>query len=63
MSRNLRSGANKGFSFALGAGDSSNSDQEEESKVFMAPAPSRMRGKPTLGLIVESPKAVPSRQK
>ena len=26
MSRNLRSGANKGFSFALGAADSSDSD-------------------------------------
>ena len=59
MSRNLRSGANKGFSFALGAVDSSNSDQEEEeTKVILAPVPSRMRGKPTLEVIAESPKAI-----
>lgn len=57
MSRNLRGGANKGFSFALGADESSSSNEEEEKKVFVAPAPTRMKGKPTLGLIVESPKA------
>lgn len=51
MSRNLRGGANKGFNFALGEDDSSDSEQEE-SKYVAPPAPPRSFGR--LGLSLQT---------
>jgi len=62
MSRNLRGGANKGFNFAMGGGESSSSDQEEETKVFVAPVHTRIKGKPMLlGLQVDDASPVSNR--